>query len=205
MTIQELFNQTRVSLRPSLRPIRKKVEKYDWLTVEANDFRLDATNPPTVQSITVGATGNVLMWTARFAHDSANELKMYGLFTILDDIDPTHTARFHVLWKPYSNWSSGPFSFKLEWINKARSGGNPATGASSDLITYVTPTDYIFYLTEVESNILLAKGDILPFMISRNATLAGDTADGALDVVAVGLKYTAFRAGEELPPGEEVW
>lgn len=166
---------------------------WDEYYIATGSARLGA-SAPTRTLRAMGAFGTLLFDVLQFSLVAQNDV--YFEWHVPKTFDNRYPAQFHLMWLPGSAWSTGFYSWRLEYLVKGE--GDPYnTGTPSTLPMDITPvnnTDLIE--TEFTGGITCLREQIVSCHFYRDIT---DTADDTGDVNFFELVYRTDRRGSTIP------
>ena len=147
---------------------------------------------PTDALRALGASGGVLMPVVEFS--KVTQQDVHGEFHMPYDVDNSVNVEFHLMWIPGAAWTTGNYSWNLEYLIKEES-GNTTIGTPTTILMGVTPnnsTDIIE--TKFTDTIDLDAEQVLFAHIYRD--VANDNGDDTGDVLFGEIQYTSNKLGE---------
>jgi hypothetical protein len=177
-----------------------------WLWVPAADLADDTSNPPTsgFRNLNTAIAANVPIKTFT-AGGGSNDL-CYHLIPVPPDIYRPDGIEPWTLWIPATGWSSGYYIGAINYVALETPFTLLSSGSWTASITlgpFTPSADGVMALSAPTGAIAVA--DDINFIQYRfYHSAASSTADTNFELVGLLLRYTAWRAGSNIHPGQRV-
>lgn len=190
------------SLTKMLDRLTRRVERLEAIEIPRlpvlREVRLDVfqvrngASAPSTGLRAVGASGGVQVPVLSFS--SVIQQDVYFEFHAPTDLNPGKPVHLHVMWQPASGWTSGTYTWKLEYLVKDENGATLLSGTPTTITQTITPTNATTWKeTEYPDNITLGSDQVAVCHFYRDVA---DTGNAAGEVRWWELEYESNRLGE---------
>lgn len=154
-------------------------------------FNSVGANKPDLETLPVGASGNIVEDTLAFGNLSVEQIPLN--IHAPSNIDPNENVSVSIMWRPDPSWTTGAYAWKLEYLVKGE-GDDMTTGTPTTISQTVTPSNATDAIeTTFASTIDLGENQVIVARFYRDTADAGDTADDDGHVRFFEIEYTAVN------------
>ena len=196
-----------ISSQPGLRalfaPRNRYSTRYQWYSIKSVDIDTGAGPTAGVRRI----TGTGITYIPIHSFGLAAQYYDYITIPSPDDLNPNNPVYINLVWYPAAGGTTGAVRWTGQYHSKVWTGADVTAGTNTTFTALlVTPANAVNdILSEFADGITLGASQLLHLGLSRNPAHADDTSDAAAELAFVGLRYTAYKSGENDHPDTVIW